>query len=161
MKVLVAGFGNIFFRDDGYGVEAARVLAQEALPPEVHVADFGIRGMHMAFEMLEGYDLVLFLDAARRGEAPGTLYVIEPDETPGDAPDAHAMELRSALAFYDSLCEQLQPPPKRPRMLIVACEPETTAEGIGLSAAVAAAVSATPAIVRTVLAKNGIGAQPV
>lgn len=161
MKALVAGFGNIFFRDDGYGVEAARALAQEALPAEAHVSDFGIRGMHLAFEMLDGYDVVLLLDAVRRGGAPGTLYVIEPEDTGGDAPDAHAMELHHALAFYDSLCEQLQPPPQRPRMLIVGCEPERTDEGIGLSEVVAGAVTATGAVVRSVLAENGIGAQPV
>lgn len=161
MKALIAGFGNIFFRDDGYGVEAARALAQEALPGDVQVADFGIRGMHLAFEMIEGYELVVFLDAVRRGGAPGTLYVIEPEDTRGDAPDAHAMELHNVLAFYDSLCAQLQPPPQRPRMLIVGCEPQSTDEGIGLSEAVAGAVTATAGVVRSVLTENGIGAQRV
>jgi hydrogenase maturation protease len=161
MKALIAGFGNIFFHDDGYGVEAARALALETLPAEAYVCDFGIRGMHLAFEMIEGYDLVVFLDAVRRDGVPGTLYVIEPENTGGDAPDAHAMELHNVLAFYDSLCEQLQPPPQRPRMFIVGCEPQSTDEGIGLSDAVADAVTATGAVVRSVLAENGIGAQRV
>lgn len=157
MKALVAGFGNIFFRDDGYGPEAARLLVREGPPPQVHVTDFGIRGMHAAFEMLEGYDVVLFLDAVQRGGAPGTLYVIEPEEMRGDAPDAHAMELHNALAFYEGLCTQLHPE-KHPRILVVGCEPERLDEGIGLSEAVARAVPAAVELVHSVLAQHGLGA---
>ena len=78
-RVLVAGVGNIFLGDDGFGVEVARRLAGERLPEDVRVADFGIRGVHLAYELLDGYDTAILVDAAPRGGQPGTLYVIEPE----------------------------------------------------------------------------------
>lgn len=86
-RVLVAGVGNLFLDDDGFGVEVAARLSARAVPTGAEIADFGKRGVHLAYELLEGCDvLVLVLvDAGRRGEAPGTLSVIEvsPTETPG------------------------------------------------------------------------------
>src|SRR5262245_4707908 len=91
-RVLVAGIGNIFFGDDGFGVEVARRLAARKLPPSVRVADFGISGLHLALEMLEReYDTTIFVDAAPRGGRPGTLSLIEPDLSSATttAVDAH------------------------------------------------------------------------
>lgn len=154
MKTLVAGFGNVFFHDDAYGTEAARLLATQALPRDVRVADFGIRGLHAAFEMLEDYDLVILLDAAPRNSPPGTLHVIDPESVRGSAPpDAHSMELHNALAFYERLARDLNPH-KRPRIVIIGCEPERVDEGIGLSPAVAAAVPATLPLVRRILTQT-------
>ena len=158
MRVLIAGFGNIFFRDDGFGNEAARALLEYPLPPDICVTDFGIRGTHAAFEMLEGYDVVIFLDAMARGEQPGTLCVIEPSCVPASAPDAHAMELHNALAFYESLCQKLQPA-KRPCVLIVGCEPESIDEGMGLSDAVQRAIPHAVAVVYSIIEQFGIGAK--
>lgn len=158
MKALVAGFGNIFFSDDGYGNAAAQALMESALPPELRVVDFGIRGMHAAFEMLNGYDVVLFLDAMPRGEPPGTLTVIEPSSMRAGTPDAHAMELHNALAFYESLCRDMQPE-KRPCILVLGCEPQCVDEGMGLSNAVREAVSRTPVLVYSILENFGIGAK--
>jgi hydrogenase maturation protease len=105
-RVLVAGVGNVFLGDDGFGVEVARRLAGEPLPGWVRVGDFGIRGVHLAYELLEGYEAAILVDAAPRGEAPGTVYVIEPDldgEPPeavqdgsGVLVDAHGMEPEAA-----------------------------------------------------------------
>ena len=79
-RVLIAGIGNIFLQDDGFGVEVVRRLAAESLPEWVRVADFGIRGVHLAYDMLDGdYDAAILVDAAPRGEEPGTVYLIEPD----------------------------------------------------------------------------------
>jgi hydrogenase maturation protease len=78
-RVLVAGVGNVFLGEDGFGLEVARRLATEPLPAWVRVGDFGIRGVHLAYELLEGYEAAILVDAAPRGEAPGTVYVIEPD----------------------------------------------------------------------------------
>src|ERR1044071_2789707 len=79
-RTLVAGIGNIFLGDDGFGVEVARRLAGEALGDHVDVADFGIRGVHLAYEIASGkYDEVILVDAAPRGGSPGTLYAIEPE----------------------------------------------------------------------------------
>ena len=79
MKVLVAGIGNIFFGDDGFGVEVARRLAGCELPEGVVVADYGIRGVHLALELLEGYDALVLVDALAMGEPAGTVVVLEPD----------------------------------------------------------------------------------
>ena len=120
-RVLVAGIGNVFLGDDGWGVALAGRLVARALPPGVDVADFGIRGMDLAYAMQDGYDAVVFLDATPRGEAPGTLYVIEPelDEIEMTV-DAHGMDPLKVLALARTLgAESL------PRTLIVGCEPQT------------------------------------
>jgi hydrogenase maturation protease len=54
-RVLVAGIGNIFQSDDAFGVEVAQPpRGTRTLPPGVRVEDFGIRGVHLAYELLEG-----------------------------------------------------------------------------------------------------------
>lgn len=148
-RILVAGIGNLFYSDDGFGVEVARRLALQSLPEGVAVSDFGIRGLHLAFEIVSGYDLVIVIDAVSRGGPAGTLYVLEPEaELPGTNPDAHSMELRSVLSFI----EQLSGRP--PRMLIVGCEPESTKPGIGLSKTVAAAVDRAIGLIRSLLMES-------
>src|SRR5665213_431336 len=82
--VLVAGIGNIFQGDDAFGVEVVNHLAHHALPAGVRVEDFGIRGVHLAYELLEGYDGVVIIDAVPMGEPPGTLAVIAPELASGD-----------------------------------------------------------------------------
>ena len=76
-RVLVAGVGNIFLGDDGFGVEVARRLSRVETPPDVRIADFGIRGVHLAYELLDGYDTLVLVDAMSRGEPPGTVSVVE------------------------------------------------------------------------------------
>src|SRR4029450_12420487 len=109
-RVLVAGVGNIFLGDDGFGVEVARRLAAEELPEDVRVADFGIRGVHLAPELLDGYDPAILVDATPRGGPPGTVYVIEPEPPavrdagdPAETPliDAHALEAAAVLGRLD------------------------------------------------------------
>src|SRR5262249_26534795 len=82
-RVLVAGVGNVFRGDDAFGVEVARRLADRSLLPGVRVIDFGIRGLDLAYAMLDGYDVVILVDAAPRGGSPGTLYDLEPQTAPG------------------------------------------------------------------------------
>jgi len=76
--VLVAGIGNVFQADDAFGVEVASRLAARTLPPGVRVEDFGIRGVHLANELLERLDPLILIDAVPTGDAPGTLAVISP-----------------------------------------------------------------------------------
>ena len=76
-RVLVAGVGNIFCSDDGFGVEVIQRLAASEMPPGVEVVDFGIRGVHLAYDLLDGCELLVLVDAAARGEVPGTVSVIE------------------------------------------------------------------------------------
>jgi hydrogenase maturation protease len=82
-QTLVAGIGNIFLGDDGFGVEVATRLAGADLPGGVKVVDYGIRGMHLAYDLSSGYDAAILVDATARGGEPGTIYVIEPDLGPG------------------------------------------------------------------------------
>jgi hydrogenase maturation protease len=120
-RVLVAGIGNVFLGDDGWGVALAGRLTARALPHGVEVVDFGIRGMDLAYAMQDGYAAVIFLDATPRGEPPGTLYVIEPElEDLEMGIDAHGMDPVKVLALARALgAESL------PRTLIVGCEPQT------------------------------------
>jgi hydrogenase maturation protease len=124
-RILVAGIGNVFLADDGFGVVLAERLAERELPPGVEVVDYGIRGMDLAYALGDGYDAVVLLDATPGGEAPGTLYVIEPD-TGGDEQvpiDAHGMDPVKVLA----LAAQLGDVPQR--VLVVGCEPAVRMTG--------------------------------
>jgi hydrogenase maturation protease len=138
--ILIAGIGNIFLQDDGFGVEVIKRLAAESLPEGVRVADFGIRGVHLAYEMLDGdYAATILVDAAPRGEEPGTIYLIEPDlESVGNQEavslDAHGMDPQVVLQTIKTLGG------KPGRLYVVGCEPLETEEGIGLSAPVARGV---------------------
>ena len=120
-RVLVAGIGNVFLGDDGWGVALAGRLSARAPAPGVDVVDFGIRGMDLAYAMQDGYDAVVFLDATPRGETPGTLYVIEPDLDDIELTvDAHGMDPVKVLALARTLGAQ-----SLPRTLVVGCEPQT------------------------------------
>jgi hydrogenase maturation protease len=119
--ILVAGIGNVFLGDDGFGVALAGRLAQRELASGVEVVDFGIRGMDLAYAMQDGWDAVILLDATPRGEAPGTLYVIEPE--PDDGQDAaletHGMDPATVLSLIQALGG------RPPRTFVVGCEPRT------------------------------------
>jgi hydrogenase maturation protease len=150
--VLVAGIGNIFLSDDGFGVEVANRLAAGPLPPGVRVADFGIRGVHLAYELLDGYDGVVLVDAVPMGEPPGTVAVIEPeaDGTPvpdDEAPvvDAHSMGPEVVLATLARLGGSV------PRVYVVGCQPASLDEDMGLSPPVAAAVDGAVALCRQLI----------
>jgi hydrogenase maturation protease len=135
-RILVAGIGNIFLGDDGFGVEVANRLSGDRVPDHVSVADFGIRGVHLAYELLDGYETVVLVDALPRGEAPGTVCVLEPDRSQLSAApmDAHSMDPAAVLATLEELGGSVD------RLLVVGCEPASVEEGIGLSEPVAAAV---------------------
>ncbi len=155
-RVLVAGIGNIFLADDAFGVEVARRLEQREQPAGVDVKDFGIRGMDLVYALGEGYDAAVFVDAVPRGEAPGTLFVIEPElelESGEVMLDAHGMDPVKVL----SLAGQLGPIPER--VLVVGCEPQVRMTGdeeelVGeLSEPVRAAVDGAVGLVESVLAE--------
>ncbi|MDQ6841449.1 MAG: hydrogenase maturation protease [Actinomycetota bacterium] len=122
-RVLVAGIGNVFLGDDGFGVALADRLARRQLPPGVEVVDFGIRGMDLALAIVEGYDAVVLLDATPRGKRPGTLYVIEvgpEDLEAGDGElDAHGMDPVKVLGLVRTFGGT------PPRTYVVGCEPKT------------------------------------
>jgi hydrogenase maturation protease len=130
-RILIAGVGNIFLGDDGFGVEVARRLAGDTWPPDVTVADFGIRGIHLAYQIIGGYDAVIIVDAVSRGAATGTVFVIEPDleaAASDSVSDSHNMVLDNVFAMVRTLGEEVPP-----RILIVGCELADLSEKIGLS----------------------------
>jgi hydrogenase maturation protease len=139
-KILVAGIGNIFLGDDGFGVEVAQRLTTRKFPGNVTVRDFGIRGYDLTFALIDDYDAAILIDACPHGQPPGTVSVIEPelDAQPGRAMlDAHTMNPVQVLG----LAREMGPLPKQ--ILLVACEPASLGgdQGeIGLSAEVKAAV---------------------
>ena len=120
--ILVAGIGNVFHGDDAFGVEVVKALAGADLPDEVQVTDFGIRSYDLAFAMLDGYDAVIFVDAAPRGKAPGTVFLLEADA--GDVPMAgpvngHSMDPETVLRLVETMGGY------DGRVLLVGCEPVT------------------------------------
>jgi hydrogenase maturation protease len=150
-RLLVAGIGNIFLGDDGFGVEVVRRLAESPLDERVVVEDFGIRGMHLALDLSSGlYDGAILVDAMPCGGEPGTLYVIEPDaggEAAAGVPvDAHSLTPSAVLAWVRHLGGEPG------RILVVGCEPASVDESLGLSASVAAAVDDAVRVVRELLA---------
>lgn len=143
-RVLVAGVGNIFLTDDGFGVEVVRRLAAAELPPGVRVHDYGIGGIHLAYDLLDGYETLVLVDALPHGEEPGTVFVLEvgPDDLGEGSLDAHDMDPATVFAALDRLGGTL------PRTLVVGCEPSETGEGLGLSDPVSRAVDVAVAAVR-------------
>lgn len=159
-KILVAGIGNIFLGDDGFGVEVIRQLASHQFPARVKVIDYGIRSYDLAYALLDNYDIVILIDASPRGDTPGTLYVIEaqPDKDTAEAPapDAHTMNPVSVIQLAKSMGQISS------RIFLVACEPATLGgeEGfMGLSEAVSAAIpGAVKLIENLVETNNGLDA---
>jgi hydrogenase maturation protease len=147
-RTLVAGVGNVFLGDDGFGCAVARRLGERRLADGVTVADFGVRGLHLAYELTAGYDAAILVDAVARGGAAGTLYVIEPDlaAAPPPVADAHGVDLGAVFAMTRTLGE----PPAR--VVVVGCEAGPIDEGIGLSSALLAAIEPAVALVENLLA---------
>lgn len=124
-RILVAGIGNVFLGDDGFGVEVVRRLAGRELPEGVEVTDFGIRGMDLIYALQDDYEVVIFVDAAPRGEEPGTVYLLEPEiEEDGKVVlDTHGMNPVKVIKFARTLGA-------RPgRTLVVGCEPQVVISG--------------------------------
>jgi hydrogenase maturation protease len=155
-RVLVAGIGNVFLGDDGFGVEVARELMRAPAPPGVAVVDVGIRALHLAYELLDPPELLLIIDAVSRGQPPGTLYLIDIDvgaranaDAEADAciagemlGDAHGITVSSVLATLRALGGT------PPRTRLVGCEPAFVGAAMELSPIVAASVPLALAMVR-------------
>lgn len=149
-RILVAGVGNIFLGDDGFGSEVVRRLAGWPTPETVRVADYGIGGVHLAYDLLDGWELLILVDAVGRGGPAGSLSVLEVDgeHASGGPVDAHRMDPSAVFAGLRRLGGTL------PRTLLVGCEPATTGEGIGLSPPVSAAVEPAATTVRELVARE-------
>jgi hydrogenase maturation protease len=153
VRILVAGVGNSWLRDDGFGGEVARRLSAREMPSGVAVMDAGTGGLDLAYEVMRGYDALVIVDASRQGGEPGTLYVMEPDEqsvdgnfADGEAINPHGMDPKTVLRFVKSIGAWPG------RVVVVACEPADVSDlGFGLSDQVQAVLDrAVELVVETV-----------
>ena len=148
-KILIAGVGNAWLRDDGFGGEVARRLEALELPEGVAVMDAGTGGLDLAYEVMRGYDALVILDVSRQGGEPGTLYVMEPDEDSaevgiedGEVINPHGMDPQTVLRFVRSIGAWPG------RVIVIACEPaEVEQMGWGLSEELKPAVAAAVRLV--------------
>ena len=156
-RILVAGIGNIFLGDDGFGVEVIRRLSARELPADVRIVDFGIRGFDLAYALQDGYETTILVDAYPHGQPAGTVSLVEPDlarlgEAQSDMVDAHGMNPMNVLRMAVAMNGKLN------KILLVGCEPATLGpeEGqMGLSElvdnAVERAVTLTESLVTRIL----------
>lgn len=156
-RILIAGIGNIFLGDDGFGVEVVRRLSLCKLPEAVRIVDFGIRGLDLVYALQDGYETTILIDAYPHGQAPGAVSVVELDtnetvDSAGSFIEPHSMHPMNVLRMARAMHGPLK------KVLLVGCEPATLGgdEGhMGLSgpveAAVSEAVKATESLVKKIL----------
>jgi hydrogenase maturation protease len=157
-RILIAGIGNIFLGDDGFGVEVVQQLSRSDLPSTVRVADFGIRGLDLAYALQDEYEMTILIDAFPHGQAPGTVSVVEPNLNDpaaslgqGNFLEPHAMNPMNALRMARAMHGKLK------RILLVGCEPATFGGeegGMGLSSPVEAAVREAVKVVKNLVEKT-------
>jgi hydrogenase maturation protease len=163
-SILIAGIGNIFLGDDGFGVEVASRLANRLFPSGVRVADFGIRGFDLAYALMEGYETTILVDACPGEGRPGSLFVVEPDlqdlnsaGAPQGFMEPHAMTPINVLRMATGMGGELK------RVLVVGCVPATLGpdEGqMGLSEPVAAAVDEAVKLIDSLVTRILAGEWP-
>ena len=154
-QILVAGIGNAWLRDDGFGGEVAKLLSDRELPAGVHVIDFGSGGLDLAYEVMRGYDALILIDVSRQGEPPGTLYVMEAEAEDvegkiedGQMLDPHGMDPETVLRFVKAVGGWPG------RVFVVACEPEVVDDvGFGLSDSVNGALARAADVVLETVAE--------
>ena len=154
-NILVAGIGNAWLRDDGFGGEVAKLLGDRELPRGVQVIDFGSGGLDLAYEVMRGYDALILIDVSRQGGTPGTLYVMEadPDDVDGSIEDGqmldpHGMDPQTVLRFVKYVGGWPG------RVFVVACEPEVVEDvGFGLSPAVSGSLARAADVVLDTVAE--------
>ena len=159
-NILIAGIGNIFLGDDGFGSEVAQRMGRRDLPRGVRVVDFGIRGLDLSYALVDdGFDAAILVDTTRQGDAPGTLYVIEPemqgdagsDSQQGSLISPHDMDAEKVLRTVKAMRGHCR------RIVLVGCEPESFGEDtdeqgrMGLSEPVAAAVDKAVVLIESLV----------
>ncbi|BAX92978.1 hydrogenase maturation protease [Mycobacterium shigaense] len=151
-RILVAGIGNIFLGDDGFGSE---VIRNAAIPPHdsnVRVTDYGISGMHLAYDLLDEWDGLVLVDAVPSRGRPGTLHVFQADHETNESDsaawvlDSHSMDPAAVFASLRALGGT------PPYTVVVGCEAGCVEEGIGLTEPVAQAVPRAARAVEEIVA---------
>lgn len=154
-RVMIAGVGNIFLKDDGFGSAVIKRINAKEFGEEIEIKDFGIGGLKLAYDLMKGYDALILIDASQRGEEPGTLYVLEPEEKEvesdleqGGPIDPHGADPATILRFVKALGAWPG------RVIIIACEPDTVEDfQIGLSKQVNAAVDKAMELVKEIISE--------
>lgn len=149
-RVMVAGVGNMFMSDDGFGGEVVKKMRQKNQPEGVEIRDFGTGGLKLAYDLMRGYDALILIDSSSRDEEPGTLYVIEPKEEDFNTDleesgpiNPHDMDPVTVLRFVKSVGAWPA------RIVIIGCEPENVEDfEVGLSDPVLAAVDKAAELVQ-------------
>jgi hydrogenase maturation protease len=151
VRILIAGIGNALLGDGGFGVELARRLARESAPEGVTVSEVGARPLHLAYALLDRPDLLLVIDAVRRGEPPGTVYLMDISELAGATPGAtlpgYGIGIDTVVTAVWTLGG------KSPPILLVGCEPHFVGDRMGLSAAVMGALPKAEGLIRATVAR--------
>jgi hydrogenase maturation protease len=152
-RILVAGIGNIFLGDDGFGSEVVRNTALPQDDPNVRVIDYGIRGTHLAYDLLEPWDTLVLVDAIPSRGKPGTLHVFQADHDAEDESgsgavclDVHGMDPAAVFASLRALGGN------PPYTVVVGCEAGSVEDGIGLTEPVAKAVPRATRAVEEIVA---------
>lgn len=148
-RILVAGIGNIFLGDDGFGSEVIRTAEISRGDPCVRVTDYGISGMHLAYDLLEDWDTLVLVDAVPSRGSPGTLHVFQADHESSPATigfDGHGMDPATVFASLRALGGN------PPYTVVVGCEAGSVEEGIGLTEPVARAVPRAARAVEEIVA---------
>lgn len=149
-RILIAGIGNIFLGDDGFGPEVLHHVCEQVSESDgLRATDYGIGGMHLAYDLLDGWDALVLVDAIPSRGSPGTVHVFEPDHEPQASPaalDAHGMDPATVFASLRALGGT------PPRTIVVGCEVADVGEGMGLSEPVRAAVPEAVTAVQSAVA---------
>ena len=151
-RILVAGIGNVFRTDDGFGCEVVRRLAAEPCPDGVRVTDYGIRGLHLAYDLLDPWDALVLVDALPDRGRVGSVAVlgVGPDDVGASRPvDAHGMDPATVLASLAALGGRLPA-----RTVVVGCQVARTGDGMGLTPPVATAVEEAVRTVRELVGRD-------
>ena len=164
-RILVAGIGNIFLGDDGFGSEVVRNAEIPQDNPSIRVTDYGISGMHLAYDLLEDWDTLVLVDAVPSRGNPGTLHVFQADHEEDPAAEGHSGSGMAGLdshsmdpaAVFASLRALGGSPPYT---VVVGCEAGSVEEGIGLTEPVAKAVPRAARAVEEIVAALQTTAQP-
>jgi hydrogenase maturation protease len=149
MKILIAGIGNIFHGDDGFGCEVVRELQRRNFSSATTITDFGIRSYDLAYALTDGYDATILVDATSRGAKPGMVFLIEPDlsrlsELESSAVDAHSMNPVAVLQMAQSLGKI------GGKLFLVGCEPESLEDESGAMTLSAAVIAAIPSAIEMI-----------
>ena len=105
-QVLVVCVGNSLVADDGIGENIYEDLRRRNLPETFRLEHVGVSGIAL-FDLFDSDDLFVLVDAANRGDAPGTVRVHRPTTTEFNqtALSAHDIGVGEALL----LCQLLAP----------------------------------------------------